>query len=135
MSAAGIKVAKHGNRAMSSSCGSADALEAMGINITTSPSIMQEAVKEIGIGFLYAPLYHPALGEVAQIRKELGVRTVFNILGPLCNPALSNYQLLGVYDPKLTLTLARVLKKLGVKRAFVVNSKDLGDEISLSGKT
>jgi len=135
VSAADIKVAKHGNRAMSSSCGSADVLEALGVNIGVSPSLMEEALKKVGVGFLYAPLYHPALAEVAQIRREIGIRTIFNILGPLCNPALADYQLLGVYSPKLTLPLARVLKRLGIKRAFVVYGKDLCDEVSLSGLT
>jgi len=135
VSAAGIKVAKHGNRAMSSSCGSADVLEALGINVGVSPSVMEKALKKTGIGFLYAPLYHPALGEVAKIRREIGVRTIFNILGPLCNPAFANYQLLGVYAPHLTITLSRVLRKLGIKKAFVVYSKGLGDEVSLGGST
>ena len=135
VSAAGIKVAKHGNRAMSSSCGSADVLEELGIKIDVSPAVMKEAIKKVGIGFLYAPLYHPALKEVAQIRKELGVRTIFNILGPLCNPAHATHQLLGVYSEELVGVMAKVLKKVGVKRAFVVWSKDLGDEVSLSSKT
>ncbi len=135
VSAAGIKLAKHGNRAMSSSCGSADVLEALGINIGVSAETMEESIKRVGIGFLYAPLYHPALGKVAKIRKEMGIRTIFNILGPLCNPALANYQLLGVYDSSLTLPLARVLKRLGTKRAFVVYGKDVCDEVSLTGST
>jgi len=135
VSGAGIKVAKHGNRAMSSHHGSADVLEALGINITAEPVIMEKAIRNIGIGFLYAPLYHPALAKVAQIRKELGVRTIFNILGPLCNPAFANYQLLGTYSYSLAKTLVLVLKKLGLKKAFVVYSKDTGDEISLSGPT
>jgi len=135
ISAAGVKLAKHGNRAMSSSCGSADVLEALGINIGVSAPVMEEAIKKIGIGFLYAPLYHPALGKVAKIRSEMGIRTIFNILGPLCNPALANYQLLGVYDPGLILPLARVLRRLGVKRAFVVYGKDVCDEVSLTGTT
>lgn len=135
ISAAGIKVAKHGNRAMSSTCGSADVLEALGINIEASALVMEEAIKKTGIGFLYAPLYHPVLGKVALIRREIGVRTIFNILGPLCNPAFANYQLLGVYSPNLTMPLARVLKGLEVKRAFVVYGKDVCDEISLTGPT
>ena len=135
VSAAGVKLAKHGNRAMSSNCGSADVLEALGINIGVSASVMEEAIKEIGIGFLYAPLYHPSLGKVAKIRREIGIRTIFNILGPLCNPALANYQLLGVYDPGLILPLARVLRRLGVRRAFVVYGKDVCDEVSLTGST
>jgi len=135
VAAAGIKVAKHGNRAMSSTCGSADVLEEMGINIGASISAMQEAIKNIGIGFLYAPLYHPVLKEVAAIRKEIGVRTIFNILGPLCNPAAATHQLLGVYSRDLAPVLVRVLKKLGLKRAMVVNGKDVADEISLTGLT
>jgi anthranilate phosphoribosyltransferase len=135
MAAAGVKVAKHGNRAMSSSCGSADVLESMGIKISSAPALMEEAIKKIGIGFLYAPLYHPALGEVAQIRREMGVRTIFNILGPLCNPALANHQLLGVYNKELVPVIGRVLKKIGIKRAFVVYGKDLKDEVSLTGPT
>lgn len=135
VAASGVKVAKHGNRGMSSGCGSADVLEALGINIGADPSLMEAALKEIGIGFLYAPLYHPALGQVAQIRKEMGIRTIFNILGPLCNPALADHQVLGVYDRNLMAPLARVLKNLGSKRALLLNSKDLGDEISLSGST
>lgn len=135
VSASGVRVAKHGNRAMSSNCGSADVLEELGIKISLKPCIMKRAISKVGIGFLYAPLYHPALGKVAQIRRDLGVRTIFNILGPLCNPALADHQLLGVFKPELTLSLARVLKKLGLKKALVVNSKDLGDEVSLSGPT
>ncbi len=135
VAAAGVKVAKHGNRAISSNCGSADVLEALGINIEVPPSVMEEAIKKVGVGFLYAPLYHSALKAVAGIRRELGVRTIFNILGPLCNPALADYQLLGVYSRNLTLVLARVLRKLGVKKAFVVYGKDVADEISLTGPT
>ena len=135
VAAFGVKVAKHGNKAMSSNCGSADVLEALGINIASKPQIMEEAIRKVGIGFLYAPLYHPALKEVAGIRREMGVRTIFNVLGPLCNPASANFQLLGVYSRNLVLPLVRVLKKLGAKRAAVINSKDLGDEVSLSGPT
>jgi len=135
VAAAGIKVAKHGNRAMSSSCGSADVLEALGIKIDVEPSIMVESIKATGIGFLYAPLYHPVLAEVAAIRKEIGVRTIFNILGPLCNPAFATHQVLGVYRKELVKPIAAVLKKLGVKYAFVVYSKDLKDEVSLGAET
>jgi anthranilate phosphoribosyltransferase len=135
VSAANIKVAKHGNRGMSSTCGSADVLEALGIKIDIPPSIMEKAIKEIGIGFLYAPLYHPALKEVAKIRKEMGIRTIFNILGPLCNPALVTHQLLGVYKKELVPIIAKVLRSLGLKRAFVVHSKDLKDEVSLGSIT
>ena len=135
VSAAGIRVAKHGNRAMSSSCGSADVLEELGIKIDVSPSVMEKAIEKIGIGFLYAPLYHPALKEVPKIRKEMGVRTIFNVLGPLCNPAHATHQLLGVYSEGLVMVLAKVLKNLGLKKAFVVWSEDLGDEVSLSAPT
>ncbi|MFA6281426.1 MAG: anthranilate phosphoribosyltransferase [Candidatus Omnitrophota bacterium] len=135
VAAHGIKVAKHGNRAMSSTCGSADVLEELGIKIDVSPKIMEEAIKKIGIGFLYAPLYHPALLEVAAIRKEIGIRTIFNILGPLCNPAGATHQLLGVYKKELVETMAVVLKKLGIKKALVVCGKDLKDEVSLTGET
>ena len=135
VAAAGIKVAKHGNRAMTSHCGSADALEALGIKIDVAPDIMVESIKKTGIGFLYAPLYHPVLAEVAAIRKEIGVRTIFNILGPLCNPAFATHQVLGVYRKDLVKTIAVVLKKLGVKKAFVIYGKDLRDEVSLSGET
>lgn len=135
VSAAGVKVAKHGNKAMSSNCGSADVLECMGININTPPRVMEEAIKKVGIGFLYAPLYHPAFKVVSPVRKEIGIRTVFNILGPLCNPALADHQLLGVFSPEWTLKLARALKNLGIKRAFVVYGQDLKDEVSLTGQT
>lgn len=135
VAASGIKVAKHGNRAMSSACGSADVLEALGINITVLPAIMEAAVRKTGIGFLYAPLYHPALKAVAEVRRDIGIRTIFNILGPLCNPACATHQLLGVYRPDLVLVIAKVLKHLAVKKAFVFHSKDLKDEISLSGPT
>ena len=135
VSAAGVKLAKHGNRAMSSNCGSADVLEALGVNIEVPASVMEEAIKKVGIGFLYAPLYHPALGRIAKIRKEMGIRTIFNILGPLCNPALANHQLLGVYKSSLVLPLARALRRLGVKKAFVVHGKDVCDEVSLTGTT
>lgn len=135
VAAAGVKVAKHGNRAMSSSCGSADVLEALGIKIDVEPSVMVESIKKTGIGFLYAPLYHPVLAEVASIRKEIGVRTIFNILGPLCNPALATHQVLGVYRKELVRPIANVLRKLGVKNAFVIYSEDLKDEISLAATT
>ncbi|MCF7908440.1 MAG: anthranilate phosphoribosyltransferase [Candidatus Omnitrophica bacterium] len=135
IASSGTIVAKHGNRAMSSSCGSADVLEALGINISAKAEVMEQALKKCGIAFLYAPLYHPALGEVAKIRREMGIRTIFNILGPLCNPAQANHQLLGVYSPDLVVPLAKVLRQLGSKRAMVVYGKDLKDEISLTGKT
>ncbi|MFH1772709.1 MAG: anthranilate phosphoribosyltransferase [Candidatus Omnitrophota bacterium] len=135
VSASGIKVAKHGNRAMSSSCGSADVFEDLGIKIDASLEAMQETIKKTGIGFLYAPLYHPALKEVAAIRRELGIRTIFNILGPLCSPVYATHQLLGVFDKSLVEKMARVLRKLGTKKAFVVCGRDLKDEITLTGET
>lgn len=135
VSAAGIYVAKHGNRAMSSTSGSADVLEALGINSNVSPVIMQKAIEQVGIGFLFAPLYHPVLKEVALIRRQLGIKTIFNILGPLCNPAQVTHQLLGVSEECLVLSMAKVLVKLGVKKAFIVYGKDLKDEVSLSGET
>lgn len=135
VSACGIKVAKHGNRSMSSVCGSADVLEALGININAKPSVMEDSIRKTGIGFLYAPLYHPALANVARIRKEIGIKTIFNILGPLCNPAFATHQLMGVHSRHLCDTLAKVLKKLGVRKAMVIFGKDLKDEISLTGST
>ncbi|MCP4652366.1 MAG: anthranilate phosphoribosyltransferase [Candidatus Omnitrophica bacterium] len=135
VAAGGAKVAKHGNRAMSSSCGSADAFEALGVKIDTLPCVMESAIRKINVGFLYAPLYHPALKDVAGIRREIGIRTVFNILGPLCNPAFTTHQLLGVHSENLLGVMAKVLKNIGIKRAFVVCSKDLKDEVSLSSKT
>ncbi|MFA5272184.1 MAG: anthranilate phosphoribosyltransferase, partial [Candidatus Omnitrophota bacterium] len=135
VSALGIKVAKHGNRAMTSSCGSADVLEELGIKIDVAPKVMEEAISKVGIGFLYAPLYHPALLEVATIRKEIGIRTIFNILGPLCNPASATHQILGVYKKELVYVMAVVLRNLGVKKALVVYGKDLKDEVSLAGET
>lgn len=135
LAASGLKVAKHGNKAMSSGCGSADVLEELGIKIEARTEIMEKAIRELGIGFLYAPLYHPALRTVASIRKQMKIRTIFNILGPLCNPAFATHQLLGAYSRDLILPMAKVLKKLGLVRAFVVYGKDLKDEISLTGTT
>ncbi|MDD3296684.1 MAG: anthranilate phosphoribosyltransferase [Candidatus Omnitrophica bacterium] len=134
VASSGARVAKHGNRAMSSSCGSADVLEELGIKIDVTPQVMENSLKQVGIGFLYAPLYHPVLSRVAEIRKEIKVRTIFNLLGPLCNPARTPYQLLGVYSEELAPLMAKALRKLGLKRAFVVYSKDLKDEISLGAE-
>ncbi|MBW2370470.1 MAG: anthranilate phosphoribosyltransferase, partial [Deltaproteobacteria bacterium] len=117
----GVTVAKHGNRSVSSKCGSADLLEALGVNLETDPEIVEEAVTGIGIGFLFAPLYHNAMRHAAKARKEVGIRSIFNMLGPLTNPAAANCQLLGVYAPELTEMFARALKLLGAKRAFVVH--------------
>ncbi len=132
---AGIKVAKHGNKSVSSKCGSADLLMNFGVNIEVGPEVVERCLKEIGIGFLFAPLLHSAMKYAIGPRRELGIRTIFNILGPLTNPAGANRQLLGVYDGNLTETLAGVLKNLGSKRAFIVHSEEGLDEISICGKT
>lgn len=133
--AAGIPVAKHGNRAASSKCGAADVLEALGVNITVSPEQSREMLEKINICFLFAQKYHLAMKYVAPVRKQLAVRTVFNILGPLSNPAGASMQLMGVYDESLLEPLANVLARLGVKRAMVVYGQDSLDEISLSAPT
>ena len=133
--AGGMKVAKHGNRAASSLCGTADCLEALGVNISQSPARCVELLKEVGICFFFAQKYHTSMKYVGAIRKELGFRTVFNILGPLTNPASPAMQLLGVYDGYLAEPLTRVLTSLGVKRGMVVYGQDKLDEISLSSPT
>ena len=133
--AGGIKVAKHGNRAASSLCGTADCLEALGVNIDQSPEKCVELLKEVGMCFFFAQKYHSSMKYVGPIRKELGFRTVFNILGPLTNPAMPTMQLLGVYDEYLVEPLAQVLVSLGVKRGMVVYGMDKLDEISLSAPT
>ena len=133
--AAGIPVAKHGNRAASSKCGTADCLEALGVKIDLEPEQSQKILKEINICFLFAQKYHTAMKYVGGVRKEMGVRTLFNILGPLSNPAGASMQLLGVYSEELVEPLARVLYNLGVKSAMVVYGEDSIDEISLSAPT
>ncbi len=133
--AGGVKVAKHGNRAASSKCGTADCLEALGVNIRQSPDRCRELLKEAGMCFFFAQQYHTSMKYVGAIRKELGVRTVFNILGPLTNPASPTRQLLGVYDEYLVAPLAQVLISLGVRRGMVVYGRDKLDEISLSADT
>ena len=133
--AGGMKVAKHGNRAASSQCGTADCLEALGVNIYQSPERCVELLKEVGMCFFFAQKYHTSMKYVGAIRRELGFRTVFNILGPLTNPGMPSMQLLGVYDDYLVEPLARVLVNLGVKRGMVVYGKDKLDEISLSAPT
>lgn len=135
ISAAGVPVAKHGNRAASSKSGAADVLEALGVNIMISPQRSAEILQEIGICFLFAQGYHGAMKYVAPIRKELGIRTVFNILGPLTNPARASLQLMGVYDGALVTDMAKVLMNLGVKKGMVVYGQDKLDEISLSAPT
>jgi anthranilate phosphoribosyltransferase len=131
----GVTVAKHGNRSISSQCGSADLLEALGVKLDTDPEIVEEAIQAIGIGFLFAPLYHSAMRFAANARKEVGLRSIFNMLGPLTNPAAANCQLLGVYAPELTEMFARALLLLGAKRAFVVHGHDGLDEISVCAPT
>ena len=131
----GLKVAKHGNRGASSACGSADVLETLGVKLDVAPDMVQRCILEIGIGFLYAPSFHSAMKHALSPRKEIGIRTIFNILGPLSNPANATSQVLGVYDPSLTEVMARVLKNLGSKRAFVVCGMDALDEITIAGRT
>ena len=133
--AGGIKVAKHGNRAASSQCGTADCLEALGVNINQSPEKCVELLKEAGMCFFFAQKYHSSMKYVGAIRKELGFRTVFNILGPLTNPGSPSMQLLGVYDEYLVAPLAQVLISLGIKRGMVVYGQDKLDEISMSAPT
>ncbi len=135
VAAAGITVAKHGNRAVSSGCGSADVLEALGVNISADQEIVEECVQQIGIGFLFAPKLHGAMKYAIGPRREIGIRTIFNMLGPLTNPAGATAQLLGVYDPKLTEMFADVLKNMGTKRAFVVHGLDGLDEATITGET
>jgi anthranilate phosphoribosyltransferase len=135
VAAAGIIVAKHGNRAVSSGCGSADVLEALGVNISVGQEVVEECVQQIGIGFLFAPKLHGAMKYAIGPRREIGIRTIFNMLGPLTNPAGATAQLLGVYDPKLTEMFAEVLKNMGTKRAFVVHGMDGLDEVTLSRET
>lgn len=133
--AGGVKVAKHGNRAASSSCGTADCLEALGVNLDLSPEKCLELLNTVGICFFFAQKYHTSMRYVGAIRKELGIRTVFNILGPLTNPAAPKRQVLGVYDQSLVEPLARVLTSLGVRRGMVVYGQDKLDELSLSAPT
>lgn len=135
ISAAGVPVAKHGNRAASSKCGAADVLEALGVKITLSPEKSAELLQQINICFLFAQNYHIAMKYVAPIRRELGIRTVFNILGPLSNPAGANMELMGVYDQALVEPLAQVMANLGVRRGMVVYGQDCLDEISMCAPT
>jgi anthranilate phosphoribosyltransferase len=131
----GVTVAKHGNRSVSSKCGSADLLESLGVNLQAGPVVVEEAVREIGIGFLFAPLFHGAMKHAARARKELGVRSIFNMLGPLTNPAGANCQLIGVYAPALTEMFAQALQLLGARHALVVHGHDGLDEISVCAPT
>ena len=135
VSAAGIPVAKHGNRVASSKCGTADCLEALGVKIDCAPARSAQILKDINLCFLFAQKYHPAMRFVGAVRKEMGIRTLFNVLGPLANPAGATMQLFGVYSEELVEPLAHVLRNLGVKRAMVVYGRDSMDEISLSAET
>lgn len=130
----GIAVAKHGNKSVSSKCGSADVLSALGVNIQLQPKDVEKCIEETGIGFMFAPLFHPAMKYVMNARKETGIRTVFNILGPLTNPADAKCQVIGVFNPNLTETMAKVLKNLGSGHVMVVNGNGI-DEISTSSKS
>lgn len=132
---AGLPVAKHGNRSFTSRCGSADILEELGVNINAEPLVVQTSIENAGIGFIFAPMFHPAMKHASIPRKEIGIRTVFNVLGPLTNPAGAKVQLVGVYADHLVLTVAQALRKLGVEDAIVVHGLDGLDEVSLIGKT
>lgn len=132
---AGVGIAKHGNRAVSSSCGSADVLEALGVGIPTSAEAAADIIDSVGIGFLFAPHHHPAMKHVAPVRRELGIRTVFNLLGPMTNPAGVKRQVVGVFDPTLTETVARVLHTLGSEKVYVVHGADGTDEVSVCAET
>ena len=133
--AAGVKVAKHGGRSVSSTCGSADVLEALGVNVNLTPEQMAQCVREIGVGFMFAPNYHSAMKHAAPVRRELGVRTMFNLLGPMTNPAGAKNQVMGVFAKDLVGKLARVLQDLGSRHVLVVHAADGLDEISLGGDT
>lgn len=135
VAAAGIPVAKHGNRSVSSHCGSADVLEALGVDLTLSAEQIGQSIREIGIGFMFAPALHGAMKHAIGPRREIGIRTIFNILGPLTNPAGANVQVMGVFDPSLTEPLAKVLGKLGTRRALVVCGEGNLDEITITGTT
>lgn len=135
VSGAGIPVAKHGNRSVSSKSGSADVLQALGVNIELPPEKIEKSLIEVGFGFLFAPFFHGAMKYALGPRREIGIRTVFNILGPLTNPAGAKYQVLGVYSSDLTETMAKVLGNLGCIHAFVVHGEDGLDEITITGKT
>lgn len=135
IAAAGLPVAKHGNRAASSKCGSADVLGALGVNVSASPEVSEKCLEEIGICFMFAPLYHGATARVAGIRRELGVHTTFNLLGPLTNPARAPRQIIGVWNRDLLEPLAQALALLGTERAWIVHGEDGLDEVTIAGKT
>ena len=133
--AGGMKVAKHGNRSISSKSGAGDVLEALGVNIMAEPALVQKCVDETGIGFMFAQLFNKSMKYVGQVRKELGIRTVFNILGPLANPSRAKNMVVGVYSPALTEKIAKAMGRLGVERGFVISGNDNMDEFTLSGTT
>lgn len=135
VAAAGVPVAKHGNRSISSKSGAGDVLEALGVNISADPDIVERCVETVGIGFMFAPHFNPCMKYVGPVRSQLGIRTVFNILGPLSNPSRAKKMLVGVYSPDLVETLARVMAGLGVERGMVVSGADNMDEITLTGET
>jgi anthranilate phosphoribosyltransferase len=132
---AGVAIAKHGNRSVTSKSGSADVLEKLGLNLKITPEEVQNAIEQVGVGFMFAPAFHPAMNYAVAPRREIRIRTVFNVLGPMTNPASANAQLLGVYDAKLTAPMAYTLKRLGCEEAMVVHGLDELDEISTLGKT
>ena len=135
VAACGVRVAKHGNRSISSACGSADVLEALGVNLDVTPEVVEGCINRIGIGFLFAPALHGAMKHAIGPRKEIGIRTIFNILGPLTNPARADSQVMGVYREDLVEKLAHVLRNLGCRKGFVVCGSDGMDEITLTGPT
>lgn len=135
VAAAGLPVAKHGNRSISSKSGAGDVLEALGVNIMAEPELVQKCVEEVGIGFMFAQLFNKSMKYVGQARKEMGIRTVFNILGPLANPSRAKNMVVGVYDKKLTEKIATAMSQLGVERALVVSGCDNMDEITMTGET
>jgi anthranilate phosphoribosyltransferase len=135
VAAGGVPVAKHGNRCLTSHCGSADVLEALGARIDLPPERIERSIEEVGVGFMFAPAHHPAMKHVMPARKQIGIRTVFNILGPLTNPANANAQLMGVFDPELTEKIAEVFRQLGLERAMVVHGEPGLDEVSNLGRT
>lgn len=135
VAAAGLPVAKHGNRSISSKSGAGDVLEALGVNISADPQVVEKCVETVGIGFMFAPHFNPAMKYVGPVRKELGIRTVFNILGPLSNPSRAKKMMIGVYSPQLTEVIAGVLMNLGVESGFVVSGDDNMDELTLTGET
>ena len=135
VAASGLPVAKHGNRSISSKSGAGDVLEALGVNIAADPDVVKKCVEEVGIGFMFAPHFNPAMKYVGKVRKDLGFRTIFNILGPLSNPSRAKAMVVGVYTSKLTEVIAKAMMNIGVERAFVVSGCDNMDEITLTGET